>query len=149
MPPPSASSTVRRKAGPQDVPFLLQLRARALLPHEVAAGIVRSRAQQLDRVLAHFESAEILEHEHRPIGVVKIIREPSQWKLLQLQLLPEHQRNGIGTQIVQSVLSEAKLAHVPVVLTVLKSNPAQRLYERHGFKVIGEREHVYEMRVEA
>jgi ribosomal protein S18 acetylase RimI-like enzyme len=149
MPTLSSPSTVRRKAEQRDVPFLLQLRALALVPHELAAGIARSSAQQLDRVLAHFESAEVLELKRCPIGVVKVIREPTQWKLLQLQLLPDHQRNGIGTQVVQSVLREAKLAHVPVVLTVLKSNPASRLYERLGFKVVGEREHVYEMRVEA
>jgi len=149
MPTLSSPSTVRRKAEQQDVPFLLQLRTRALVPHEAAAGIARSSAQQLDRVLAHFESAEVLELDRHPIGVVKVIREPSQWKLLQLQLLPEHQRNGIGTQVVQSVLHQAKLAQVPVVLTVLKSNPAKRLYERLGFRVVGEREDVYEMRVEA
>lgn len=149
MPTLSSPSTVRRKAEERDVPFLLQLRARALVPHEMAAGITRSSAQQLDRVLAHFESAEVLELERAPIGMVKVIREPSQWKLLQLQLLPEHQGNGIGTQVVQSVLCQAKLAHDPVVLTVLRSNPAKRLYERLGFRVVGQREHVYEMRVEA
>jgi ribosomal protein S18 acetylase RimI-like enzyme len=145
----TAPSTIRRKAEERDVPFLLQLRARALVPHELAAGINRSSAQQLDRVLAHFESGEVLELERYPIGLVKVICEPSQWKLLQLQILPEHQRKGSGTQIVQSVLLEAKVARVPVVLIVLKSNPAKRLYKGLGFRVVGAREHAYEIRVEA
>lgn len=80
------------------------------------------------------------------VGLVKVIRAPEQWKLLQLQVLPEYQGRGIGSSVVLGVLREARAANQAVVLTVLKNNPAKRLYERVGFKVVGEREHVYEMR---
>jgi ribosomal protein S18 acetylase RimI-like enzyme len=95
------------------------------------------------------EAGQVIELAGQPVGLVKVIRSQEQWKLLQLQVLPPHQGRGIGTGVVLGVLKQARAANVPVVLTVLKGNPAKRFYERVGFLVVGEREHVYEMRVGA
>lgn len=135
-----------RQSEESDVPFLLRLRERTVEPHEVKAGIDTSDVRRLDRVLAHFESGQVIELGGVAVGLVKVIRAPEQWKLLQLQVLPEYQGRGIGSSVVLGVLREARAANQAVVLTVLKNNPAKRLYERVGFKVVGEREHVYEMR---
>jgi ribosomal protein S18 acetylase RimI-like enzyme len=136
-----------RPAKEGDVPFLLKLRALALEPHEQKAGLQPSEERRLERVRAHFESGQVIELAGQPIGVLKVIRSPQQWKLLQLQVLPQYQGRGIGTDVVLGVLEQARAVNQAVVLTVLKENPAKRLYERVGFKVVGEREHVYEMRV--
>lgn len=137
-----------REARESDVPFLLKLRALALEPHEEKAGLKPSEERRLERVRAHFESGQIIELEGQAIGVIKVVRSPEQWKLLQVQVLPQYQGRGIGTEVVLGVLDRAREAKKAVVLTVLKENPARRLYERVGFKVVGEREHVYEMRVD-
>ena len=62
-------------------------------------------------------------------------------RLLQLFVLPEHQGRGIGSEVLATVLDEARRAGLPVALQVLKSNPrAKAFYERHGFAVAGETE---------
>jgi len=54
-----------------------------------------------------------------------------------ISLLPEYQRRGIGTALVQELLRQATEAGVSVRLNVLRSNPARRLYERLGFRTTG------------
>ena len=60
----------------------------------------------------------------------------------------EYQNQGIGTQILRDLISEARRKSKSVSLGVLKNNPARRLYERTGFKVMGENEYKYFMRCE-
>lgn len=136
-----------RAAQESDVPFLLQLRALSLEPHEKKAGLPPSAQRRLERVRAHFEAGQVIELAGQPVGLVKVVRSAQRWKLLQLQVLPQYQGRGIGTEVVLDVLKQARAVHLPVVLTVLKENPAKRFYERVGFRVVGEREHVYEMSV--
>jgi ribosomal protein S18 acetylase RimI-like enzyme len=42
--------------------------------------------------------------------------------------------------LIKDLLREARAKGKPVSLSVVRHNPAQRLYERLGFKVIGEDE---------
>ena len=60
-------------------------------------------------------------------------------------ILPEHQNHGIGSEIIQSVVAQAQKQKLLLHLSVLKVNPARRLYERLGFKVTQEAEHHYHM----
>ncbi len=39
------------------------------------------------------------------------------------------------------IIQDAQAAHADVALSVLKANPALRLYERLGFRVVGEDEY--------
>ncbi|MGS0940740.1 GNAT family N-acetyltransferase [Pseudomonas luteola] len=105
----------------------------------------RSEEEHKARVLAHLENGQLVVLENTPIGLIKVVKSDRAWKLLQLQIIPEQQGNGIATTLVTNLLSEARCASIPVVLTVLKNNPAKRLYEQLGFSVTGEREFVYEM----
>jgi ribosomal protein S18 acetylase RimI-like enzyme len=65
-----------------------------------------------------------------------------------LCIAPEHQRQGIGTEITRQVIGESRASRRGVVLSVLKANTAARsLYERLGFAVIEESSHHYRMRL--
>ena len=73
------------------------------------------------------------------VGLVTVRREEGLLRLLQLFVLPEAQGQGIGSQVLAQVLDEARRAHHPVALRVLKSNPrAKAFYQRHGFAAVGE-----------
>ena len=61
---------------------------------------------------------------------------------------PFHGR-GIGTQVMQSLIDEARREGKAVTLDVVKINPARRLYERLGFRTTGEDEYKFYMRREA
>src|SRR5438046_1557312 len=98
-------------------------------PHHLAAGITLSKADHGARVLSHFECAEILELGGQPIGLFKVLREPGEWRLVQVQIEPWRQRAGIGGHLIGSLVAEARTEGVALSLSVLKANPARRLYE--------------------
>ncbi len=62
-----------------------------------------------------------------------------------IEILPQHQRRGLGSAVVKDIVSEAKSRGLPVTLQVLKVNPARKLYERLGFRIVGETETHYRM----
>ena len=53
--------------------------------------------------------------------------------LKQLYLGAHYQRHGIGSEVMQALIEEARCAQRAVALAVVKINPARRLYERLGF----------------
>lgn len=55
-----------------------------------------------------------------------------------LYVVPGQQGRGIGAWALRVALDEAKAAALPVRLTVLKTNPARKFYEREGFRLEGE-----------
>ncbi|WP_373284643.1 GNAT family N-acetyltransferase [Kroppenstedtia guangzhouensis] len=67
--------------------------------------------------------------------------------LQHIELLPQFQGKGIGSKLICRLINKARKKNVPVSLTVLKQNPAIRLYKRLGFSFTGETEIKYEMTV--
>ena len=69
------------------------------------------------------------------IGRILVSRDEDAYRLIDISLLPRYRGSGIGTQLLRGLLCEALDAQKPVRLSVLKINPAARLYERLGFVV--------------
>ncbi|MEK8031790.1 GNAT family N-acetyltransferase [Ideonella sp. DXS29W] len=134
-----------RPAQEADVPFLLRLREIAMDPHHRAAGIVQTAAEMEERVRSHWDEAQVIEVGGEPAGLWKLWRQPEVWWILQVQLMPAHQGRGIGGALVSRLIDEADQAGVALKLKVLQNNPAQRLYRRLGFVILGEDEHGWEM----
>ena len=65
-------------------------------------------------------------------------RWPQEIRIVDIALLPEHRKAGIGTALVSAIQSEAAQANKPVTIHVEQFNPARRLYERLGFRVVKE-----------
>jgi ribosomal protein S18 acetylase RimI-like enzyme len=139
-------SVTRRAASPEDLAFLLTLRTITMAPHHHNAGIDQTLEQHRARILDHYECAEIIEEHGEPVGLWKVARSPTEWHLMQVQLLPSRQGAGIGGSLIRLLLADARVASVSVRLNVLKANPARRLYERLGFRIVGETEHAFCMR---
>ena len=81
----------------------------------------------------------------RPVGRMIFDRKGPDITFLDIALLPEYQNRNIGTTLIQFLLQEATNAQKSVVLHVLRSNRAARLYERMGFKIVNEDEVYLEM----
>jgi ribosomal protein S18 acetylase RimI-like enzyme len=79
---------------------------------------------------------QIIELESTAIGIQVVAREPDSIRLLQIFILPEYQRRGIGSELIERLLAEARSARLPLRLRVLRVNPAFALYRRMGFKVV-------------
>ena len=68
---------------------------------------------------------------------------------LQFYIAREHQNLGTGTQVLRDLIAEARLKNKVVSLGVMKNNPARRLYEREGFKLVGENDYKFLMKINA
>jgi ribosomal protein S18 acetylase RimI-like enzyme len=79
------------------------------------------------------------------VGLLKAYRSDGYWIILQIQVLPDYQKQGIGTKAIKIILAAAKHENVTVRLGVLKQNQARRLYERLGFVISSETEIDYRM----
>ena len=127
-----------RLAQPSDVDWLVMLREQTMAQHFEASGERLSHEEHRRRVLDNFASIRIIIVQNSAIGMFKVVRKPDHWRIMQLQLRADFQRRGIGTKVVKDLLAEAKQQQVPVTLSVLKANPARRLYARLGMQVTAE-----------
>lgn len=59
-------------------------------------------------------------------------------RIIDIALLPEYRGKGIGGRIMESILAEAKKKDLAVRIHVEHNNPAMKLYNRLGFKKIGD-----------
>jgi len=134
-----------RAATEADVSFLLELRRQTMSEHLRLSGIEPSERERRERVLANFDCAEIILLSGTPVGLLKVVRRADKWDLVQIQIAPAKQGMGLGSSILKKLLADAVQAHVSVSLSVLKANPARQLYERLGFRIVGENEQAYDM----
>ena len=79
------------------------------------------------------DQARIIAVDGTDVGWLQVEENPTEIRLLQFFITPERQRTGIGTEVLRDLLATWRAASRPIALSVLKNNPARRLYERAGF----------------
>ncbi|HSY85785.1 MAG TPA: GNAT family N-acetyltransferase [Verrucomicrobiae bacterium] len=70
----------------------------------------------------------------KDVGWIQTRIEGSAMTLLQFYVVPELQGRGIGTLVLKRLTGDAKRRGKLMALSVLKGNPAIRLFLRHGFR---------------
>lgn len=121
-----------------DLPFLLDLRIQTMEAHLQKASIQLSEEEHLLCVEEHFECVYLIIHQEEKIGLLKCRETEAAVEIMQFQILPIHQGKGIGRRVLDQVKAEGRAAQKPVILSVLKANPAQQLYLQNGFVQVGE-----------
>ncbi|MBD0369753.1 MAG: N-acetyltransferase [Pyrinomonadaceae bacterium] len=97
------------------------------------------KAQQMSYQMEDGQSGtQIILLDGQPVGQLIVNRTESEIHLTDISLLTEHRSGGIGTLLIKELFEEAAAEGKVVELHVLKTNRAMRLYERLGFKTIGE-----------
>ena len=81
----------------------------------------------------------IIEVDGVPAGRFYVLRRPEEIQLVDIALLPEYRRGGIGTRLLEDLLAEAEGKGLPVTAHVEIFNPARNLYGRLGFTAVEER----------
>lgn len=97
------------------------------------------RAQTLD-YQANYPDAErrLILVDGMPAGRLYVDRREDEVRIVDIALLPAHRGAGVGGAILRDLLAEAAAAGKPLRIHVEQMNPALRLYERLGFKRIGD-----------
>lgn len=139
-----------RPAGPDDDSLLLRIygstRADELAlttwTEAEKAGFceMQHRAQD-SHYRKHYPTAEFLLIESaagETLGRVYIDRWPKEIRIMDLALLAEHRRQGIGTQVLSSLIAEASATGKILSIHVERENPALCLYRCLGFEQAGE-----------
>jgi ribosomal protein S18 acetylase RimI-like enzyme len=80
-------------------------------------------------------SFDIVLVDGEPAGRLYVHRGPSEFRIVDIALLPEHRGSGIGTSLLEELASEADAAGRSLTIHVERMNPALRLYERLGFRL--------------
>lgn len=72
------------------------------------------------------------------VGWVQTIRQEEAILVGQIIVERRFQRKGVGTEIMKRLISDAAQMGLPLLLSVVKINPARTLYQRLGFQVTHE-----------
>ncbi len=56
---------------------------------------------------------------------------------LSVGVVPRHRGRGVGSLLLEALIEAAGKRYPALSLSVEPDNPARRLYERHGFQVVG------------
>ncbi len=75
----------------------------------------------------------------QPAGRLYVARWTEEMRIVDIALLPEFRRRGVGTALLARLREEAEAKRLPLRIHVERMNPALGLYERLGFRVIEDR----------
>ncbi len=81
-------------------------------------------------------SFEVVVADGIDVGRLYLWEGPSEVRIVDVALLPEARRGGIGTRLVRDVQERAAAAGKSVTIHVERMNPALALYERLGFRLV-------------
>ena len=91
-------------------------------------------------------AAQVIRSNDLAVGFIIAPIKDSAREIHTICIVPEHQRKGIGTEVLRRAVAQAREQKISLYLSVLKVNPARRLYERLGFEVIEETKHHFRMK---
>lgn len=148
MPPPLAAAAglgiSYRPIADEDLPFLAELYASTRAEEVAASGwpvelqhqfLAQQFEAQHRHYMAHYPDAEwlVIEQGRTPVGRLYIEEWPSQFRLIDIALVPAARGHGAGSAILRDVMAQADAAGKKLSIHVEKNNPAMALYRRLGF----------------
>ena len=140
-----------RPITPEDDPFLAGVYASTRAEELAVTGWSDENKavfcrRQFDAQSAHYlenypgASFQVIERDGAAIGRLYVARWEKEIRIVDITLLAESRGAGIGTKLLTELQDEARSAGKPLTIHVERFNPARRLYERLGFKIVEEQE---------
>ena len=81
---------------------------------------------------------DVIEVDGEPAGRLYVHRGAEEIRIMDIALAPAFRGQGIGTELLRELMSEAAASARSLSIHVEMNNPARRLYERLGFEPAGE-----------
>ena len=82
---------------------------------------------------------EIIQVNHIDAGRLYLDYREDEIRIVDIALLPQFRTSGLGTGILKTIIRNAEEKSLCVRIHVEKNNPALSLYQRLGFKQIGDK----------
>jgi ribosomal protein S18 acetylase RimI-like enzyme len=132
-----------------DKPFLLRVyagtRAEELAPvpwtaEQKAAFVAQQFAAQTAHYAQHYTgmSADVILVDDVPAGRLLVARWAEEIRIVDISILPELRGRGAGSVLLRGLMDEATAARKRLSIHVERENRALGLYERFGFRRVGE-----------
>jgi ribosomal protein S18 acetylase RimI-like enzyme len=104
------------------------------------AFVAQQFAAQDRHYREHYPGAtlDVIEADGEPAGRLYVHWGDTDIRIMDIALLPEFRGRGIGTPLVRELLAAGRASGRRVSIHVERGNPARRLYERLGFRAVGE-----------
>jgi ribosomal protein S18 acetylase RimI-like enzyme len=125
----------RRVATSSDRKFISDLIAEGIGLYEDRLLPQLAQLEAVDHLIETTDTS-IITVENHDAGYLAVRRTSNEIYVASLALLPRWRRRGIGTAPLEELAAEAAGTGTALRLAVRESNPARRLYERLGFKVV-------------
>jgi ribosomal protein S18 acetylase RimI-like enzyme len=138
-----------REVTDDDHDFLFDVMKASYFDHVVATWGSWDEEDQRRRFQRRFASGNdrIILVDGERVGVLAVEERPTELFLANIEIVPPWRGKGLGTAILRSLIARGRGRRLPVTLQVLKVNRrALALYEREGFKHVGETPTHYLMR---
>jgi ribosomal protein S18 acetylase RimI-like enzyme len=89
----------------------------------------------------HYSEAsfDVILGDGATIGRLYVARWPEEIRIVDIALLPEYRGAGIGTKLLEDLISESEASAKPLSIHVERFNPALRLYWRLGFREVSDK----------
>ncbi|NIS67400.1 MAG: GNAT family N-acetyltransferase [Proteobacteria bacterium] len=81
---------------------------------------------------------DIIKYGSKAIGTLSVVRDEGGIQIRQFYILPEYQKKGIGSYLLQRILKKADEEGLVSRLSYFKGNPVESLYKRNGFHPVKE-----------
>ncbi len=106
-----------------------------------AAFLRMQFAAQAQHYREHYPntSFDVIVLDDQPVGRLYVARWTDEIRIVDIALLPEFCNGGLGTTVLRTLQAEASAAGKPLRIHVERFNPALRLYERLGFRLVEDR----------
>ncbi|WP_176518230.1 GNAT family N-acetyltransferase [Pseudomonas faucium] len=128
-----------KRAGDQHCTFARDLTRRAMLPYYRQFDLLWVE-EAFDQAWGWREQWLIVEGDN-VLGFCSLSQDRQALFIRELHLRPEQRGRGVGGWVLEQLAVWAGQRRLPLLrLMVFKSNPARRLYLRHGFVEMGEDE---------
>lgn len=120
--------------GPPDVDSYVTLRERSGLTP-------RAREQAAPALAGSWAACHVVGPGDRPVGMGRLIGDGGWYfHVVDMAVLPEHQRRGIGDAVLTWLLDRIEAQAPPgAYVSLMADEPGRRLYERHGFRATAPR----------
>lgn len=125
-----------------------ELRPTGWPPEQIATFLRQQFDAQHRWYQTHYQggSFDLILENGQPVGRLYVFRQARDLNLIDIALLPAHRGRGLGTFLLGQLLAEADHAGQSVSLHVEFFNRVRSLYDRLGFRQIGEDGVYLEMR---
>lgn len=136
-----------RTATRDDIPTLADVLAHVQAQTDPSIDVDHCRKGMIEWISDGFGKDEpesvlsIIELDGAPVGRFRVVRFEDRIFLGGIQIHPDFQNRGIGTQLIMELIEESQAVGKPLQLDVDRTNiRARRLYERLGLSQYGESE---------